>query len=286
LAINANAFLQRLFTSLSILGNRIHKNMQISLYQIDAFTNKRFHGNPAAVCPLESWLEDYSLQAIASENNLSETAFFVEKKEGHYELRWFTPQIEVDLCGHATLATAFVIFNFINPSLNTLDFSTRSGLLCVEKNETLLTMDFPVRPALPCSPPEDLLQGLGKIPIEIFLARDYLAVYDSEDTIRSLQPDMNLLSRLDSLGIIVTAPGKETDFVSRFFAPKVGIPEDPVTGSAHCTLVPYWAKRLCKNDLHAFQLSHRGGEIFCKLQGNRVKISGEAVLYMKGLIDI
>ena len=259
--------------------------MDIPLYQIDAFTNKLFHGNPAAVCPLEDWLEDQKLQAIAAENNLSETAFFVEQN-GHYELRWFTPVTEVDLCGHATLASAFVIFNFINTSLSAVEFSTKSGILKVERNGSLLSMDFPSRPGSPTSIPDPLTRGLGVEPDEVLLSRDYLVVYDSEDKIRSLQPQMDYLLKVDCLGIIVTSPGKNSDFVSRFFAPKAGIPEDPVTGSAHCTLVPYWAKRLGKRELHAYQLSQRGGELYCEDLGERVKIAGEAVLYMQGSIHL
>ncbi len=259
--------------------------MKLPLYQIDAFTNILFKGNPAAVCPLDVWLEDEKLKAIAAENNLSETAFFVEKNGG-YELRWFTPKCEVDLCGHATLAAAFVIFQFINKSLEKVEFSTKSGILSVEQNYPLLSMNFPARPASPCSAPEELLKGLGVEPEQVLLSRDYLVVYDSEEKIRTVKPDMNYLVELDAVGIIITAPGEKSDFVSRFFAPKVGIPEDPVTGSAHCTLIPYWSERLNKTKLHAFQLSERGGELFCEYSDPSVKISGHAVKYLEGFIDV
>ncbi|UCF93688.1 MAG: PhzF family phenazine biosynthesis protein [Desulfobacterales bacterium] len=257
--------------------------MKISLYQIDAFSPKLFQGNPAAVCPLDNWLDDRTLQAIAAENNLSETAFLVAQND-RYDLRWFTPRTEVDLCGHATLASAFVVFNYIRPSLTTVEFSTASGMLRVAKEGRLLSMDFPARPAAPCAAPESLLQALGQPPQEVRLSRDYLAVYASEDAIRSLTPNMDLLAQVECLGIIVTARGKDVDFVSRFFAPRAGVPEDPVTGSAHCTLVPYWSAKLDKNELHARQLSPRGGELFCRDLGSRIKIAGEAVLYMEGSI--
>ncbi len=259
--------------------------MKIPIYQIDAFTNQLFHGNPAAVCPLENWLEDDRLQAIAAENNLSETAFFI-KNDNHYELRWFTPQIEVDLCGHATLATAYVLINFIDTSLTRVEFSTKSGTLHVEKEGDLLSMDFPARPASACSIPDALLAGLIMPPREVLLARDYLVVYDSEDEVRSLKPDMEMLLEVDNMGVIVTAAGNEVDFVSRFFAPKAGIPEDPVTGSAHCTLIPYWASKLGKKKLHAWQVSKRCGEIFCHDFGHRVKIAGKAVTYLNGFIHV
>ncbi len=257
--------------------------MKIPLYQIDAFTNKVFSGNPAAVCPLEKWLSEKQMQLIAAENNLSETAFFVKQKDG-YALRWFTPTIEVDLCGHATLASAFVILDYLNPASHSVSFETKSGILVVRREGQLLAMDFPTRKADSCSIPEILIQALGKGPQEVLLSRDYLVVYESENIIRSLAPDMNLLSRLDTLGVIVTARGKNSDFVSRFFAPKVGVPEDPVTGSAHCTLIPYWSEKLGKKKLHAFQVSARGGELFCEDLGERVKIAGNAVRYSEGFL--
>ena len=257
--------------------------MRIPLYQIDAFTNKLFHGNPAAVCPLEEWLDDAVLQAIAAENNLSETAFFVKKDKG-FHLRWFTPKSEINLCGHATLASAFVIFQFLEKDLTSLEFSTQSGILRVERNDPVLTMDFPATPALSCPVPDALVQGLGLEPKEVLLSRDYMAVYESEAEIRKIQPDMDRLLELNTPGVIITSVGRDADFVSRFFAPGVGIPEDPVTGSAHCTLVPYWSEKLEKTKLRTLQLSEREGELFCENLGNRVKMSGEAVRYMEGVI--
>lgn len=259
--------------------------MKIPLYWIDAFTNKVFHGNPAAVCPLEEWLEDTKLQAIAAENNVSETAFFVGS-HGRFALRWFTPKAEVDLCGHATLAAAYVIMEFMDRRLAGVEFSTQSGVLSVSREGNFLAMDFPARPAAPCEVPGELLKGLGLEPQEVLRSRDYLVVYESEDQIKSIVPHMDLLLKIDGLGVIVTAPGGEADFVSRFFAPKVGVPEDPVTGSAHCTLVPYWAKRLSKRRLKAHQMSARGGELLCEDLGDRVKIAGQAVLYLEGAIHL
>jgi PhzF family phenazine biosynthesis protein len=259
--------------------------MKIPIYQVDAFTSTLFSGNPAAVCPLEEWLPDNQLQAIAAENNLSETAFFVGGK-GRYALRWFTPTTEVDLCGHATLAAAFIIFEYVDTSLPVVEFDTKSGALNVDRDGAMLSMDFPARPGAACTAPEDLINGLGAPPNEVYLARDYLAVYESEETIKSIKPAMDRLLAIDGLGVIITAPGKKVDFVSRFFAPKAGVPEDPVTGSAHCTLVPYWSKRLNKKMLHAHQLSSRGGELFCEDLGDRVKIAGNAVLYLEGTISL
>jgi PhzF family phenazine biosynthesis protein len=259
--------------------------MQIPIYQVDAFSNHLFHGNPAAVCPLEKWLEEDQLQAIAAENNLSETAFFVGAG-GEYDLRWFTPVTEVDLCGHATLATAFVIFHQIDPKLNRVSFSTQSGTLTVDLEGDLLSMDFPSRPPTPCPAPDDLIKGLKLRPGEVLASRDCMAVFDSEDVIQSLQPSMDHLSKLEYLGIIATAPGKTCDFVSRFFAPRAGVPEDPVTGSAHCTLVPYWSEKLGKSKLQARQISKRGGELFCEDLGRTVRIAGHATLYLEGTIRI
>ena len=259
--------------------------MKIPLYQIDAFTNTLFNGNPAAVCPLESWPDDETLQRIAAENNLSETAFFV--KDGtRYRLRWFTPEVEVDLCGHATLATAYVIFNYLNPSLNKVEFDTLSGKLTVQKEADMISMDFPARKPLACTPPPELIRGLGGNPVEILKSRDYFVVYASEAEIRALEPDMNLLAGLDALGIIVTAKGDRSDFVSRFFAPGAGIAEDPVTGSAHSSLIPYWSEKFKRLQLHALQVSKRGGELFCELHGDRVRIAGNAVKYMTGSIEV
>ena len=259
--------------------------MQLQLYQIDAFTSDVFGGNPAAVCPLEYWLEDKILQKIAQENNLSETAFFVDRGD-FYQIRWFTPQTEVDLCGHATLASAFVIMNYLNPSLNKIVFGSPGGELKVSKNEDYYSLDFPAHIPEPCDAPENLLRAMDIIPEKVFASDNYMLVYKSEADIRQLNPYMKLLKELDRLGVIVTSPGENSDFVSRFFAPAVGIPEDPVTGSAHCTLIPYWAKVLNKKNLHAFQVSERGGEIFGIDNGDRVTISGKVVQYLEGTITI
>ena len=261
--------------------------MKLPLYQVDAFAGAVFAGNPAAVCPLEAWLEDATLQAIAGENNLSETAFFVGG-EGAYELRWFTPVAEVALCGHATLASAFVIFTQLDPGRARVTFATReSGSLIVEREGERLAMDFPAVPATPVELPEMLSQALGRLPSEVLeTERDYLAVYSDEDEIRALAPDGAVLLSLDRPGLIVTAPGREADFVSRFFAPALGVPEDPVTGSAHSTLVPYWAPRLGKDEFHAVQLSARGGELHCRDRGGRVTVAGTCVLYLIGDIHI
>lgn len=258
--------------------------MKIPIYQVDAFTSELFRGNPAAVCPLEEWLDERQMQMIAMENNLSETAFLLQR-DAQYELRWFTPLTEVALCGHATLASAHVVFQYLNPSLTLVEFSTKSGVLTVTRDGTLLAMDFPSLPASPCDPPDLLVQGLGAEPEEVLLARKYLVVYDSEDVVRTLTPDMNRLLQVGT-GVIVTARSREFDFVSRMFAPCVGIPEDPVTGSAHCTLVPYWSKKLNKTRLHAFQASKRGGELFCEDLGDRVSIAGQAVTYLEGRITL
>lgn len=259
--------------------------MRIPLYQIDAFTGRVFSGNPAAVCPLESWLPDATLQAIAAENNLSETAYFVGRG-GDYELRWFTPLVEVDLCGHATLASAHVVFTAIDPSLREVRFSSKSGPLRVTRDGDLLCLDFPSRPPEPREVTPALADALGRRPRELWAARDWMAVFDSEEEVRSLRPDMSRVAALECFALIVTAPGGRSDFVSRFFAPAQGIAEDPVTGSSHCTLVPHWAKRLGKSRLHALQVSARGGELFCEDLGERVSIAGRAVKFLEGTIEI
>lgn len=259
--------------------------MKLPIYQVDAFTSKLFGGNPAAVCPLEYWLEDRILQSIAAENNLSETAFFV-KKENSYELRWFTPESEVDLCGHATLASAFVIFNLLKSENEKIIFQTKSGKLEVAKRNDLLVMNFPSRKPVATEIPVGLIEAMGKEPKEVLQSRDLLLVYETEEDVLSLQPDFALLKKIDCFGYIATAKGNEADFVSRFFAPKEGINEDPVTGSSHSTLIPFWAERLGKTELHAFQVSKRSGELFCKLLEDRVEIAGNAVLYLTGSIEI
>lgn len=257
--------------------------MRLRQYQVDAFATRLFEGNPAAVCPLEGWLQDEVLQAIAEENRLSETAFFVPADEV-FQLRWFTPLAEVDLCGHATLATAHVLFDILGYPEPVIRFSTRSGDLAVEREGDSLVMDFPALPPTTCEAPAMLIEALGAVPLEVLAADDYVAVYDSEAAILGLDPDMSKLRKLDLRGVCVTAKGREVDFVSRFFAPQFGIPEDPVTGSAHCELAPYWAQRLGRNRLRARQLSSRGGEVFCEVNGDRVKLSGRAVTFMEGEI--
>ena len=259
--------------------------MRLTQYQVDAFATRVFEGNPAAVCPLATWLDDRLLQAIANENNLSETAFFVPSERG-FQLRWFTPVAEVDLCGHATLATAHVLFEILGFSGKQITFETRSGDLVVESQDGLLTMNFPARPPVPSSIPAALVAGLGHAPEEVWAANDYIAVFADEDIVRAIAPDFAKLQELDRRAVIVTAPGRDVDFVSRFFAPKIGIPEDPVTGAAHCELTPYWAQRLGKNSLVARQVSARGGSLACRLQGDRVILAGRAVTFMTAKIDL
>jgi predicted PhzF superfamily epimerase YddE/YHI9 len=246
--------------------------LRIKQYQVDAFTTRIFGGNPAAVCPLDTWLADSVLQSIAAENNLSETAFFVPTKNG-FHLRWFTPVDEVDLCGHAALAAAHVIFEILGYAEQLVAFETRSGILSVGKEASLLVMDFPAAPPRSCVAPDALIAGLGQQPLGVLAAYDYLAVFVK-------------LSELDLRGVVITAPGRNVDFVNRFFGPKLGIPEDPVTGSAHCELAPYWSARLGKLFLNARQVSKRGGDIQCELQGNRVAIAGHAVTFMKAEIFV
>jgi len=259
--------------------------MAIPLYIVDAFTDKPFSGNPAAVCPLQEWLDDSLLQSIAAENNLSETAFFVPKGDG-YHLRWFTPAVEVPLCGHATLASANVLFNHLGFAHEEIVFETVSGELRVRRKDDLLLMNFPARIPQPVEAPERLIQGLGLPPVEVCQSEEtYLALYENENIIRAIKPDFPVLEQLDNPDIIITAQGKTSDFVSRFFAPQVGVPEDPVTGSAHCTLIPYWAQKLNKNSLRAQQVSKRGGELFCENLGDRVQIGGKAVTYAVGEIS-
>jgi PhzF family phenazine biosynthesis protein len=261
--------------------------MKILIYQVDAFSSEVFSGNPAAVCVLDSWLDDNLLQSIAAENNLSETAFLVRNNDG-FDIRWFTPITEVALCGHATLASAFVLFACQNWPEEEIRFHTRkSGQFIVTKRNSLLEMDFPSRPAYSIIPPTGLKEAVGMKPIKVLgSAEDLLVVLDSEKTVRELQPDFATLEQLDRRGIIVTSRGSQSDFVSRFFAPAVGIPEDPVTGSAHCVLVPYWSSELHKKNLHALQISKRGGELFCVHAGERVKIAGRAALFLEGVITV
>ncbi len=259
--------------------------MKLPLYQVDAFTSRLFGGNPAAVVPLESWLPDPVLAAIAAENNLAETAFVIARPDVA-PLRWFTPAIEVDLCGHATLATAHVLFHHVYPSANRLTFSTRSGNLGVTRDGDLLNMDFPSRPGKPTAVTDGMASALGGRPREALVARDLMVVVDSEAQVRDMRPDFQRIAALDAFAVIVTAPGDTVDFVSRFFAPRAGISEDPATGSSHCTLAPYWAERLGKTRLTARQLSPRGGEMSCEIQGDRILIGGRTVEYLRGEITL
>ena len=262
--------------------------MDIPYYHIDAFTGAVFSGNPAGVCLLGEWLADEVLQAIAAENRLSETAFLVGEGTD-YALRWFTPEAEVDLCGHATLAAAFVLHAHTGIGLDeTITFQTLSGELQVGRTRDLFSLDFPARPGRPVPVADDLAAALGMEPEEVYLARDILAVFSDRTAVAQLRPDFERLAKLDCLGIIATARDDSggADFVSRFFAPSVGVPEDPVTGSSHSTLVPYWAARLGKDSLNALQISKRGGELFCKNRGERVEISGRAVQYLSGTLHL
>ena len=260
--------------------------MNIPIYQVDAFTLGPFSGNPAAVCPLDAWLDDATLQSIAAENNLSETAFIVASDAG-YDLRWFTPAIEVDLCGHATLAAGYVVLNHLQPDLDAVAFETLSGRLIVSRDGDRLSMDFPARAPTPVAVSQALSETLGEAPSEVHASRDIVAVYDDEACVRRLSPDQARLLALDEgLGVIATAKGDAVDFVSRFFVPKAGIAEDPVTGSAHCTLVPFWAERLGKSRLVAHQVSPRGGELHCEHRGDRVIMSGRCTLFLTGSIHL
>ncbi len=257
--------------------------MEIPIYQVDAFASRAFEGNPAAICPLESWLPDATMQALAMENNLAETAYFV-KTGDRYHLRWFTPAIEIDLCGHATLASAWLILNRLEPQRNEVRFDTKSGELVVTRDGNRLSMDFPARPPQPVQPWPKLAAAVGGKPREILAARDYLLVYETGQEVLDLRPDFNTLLDSDRL-VIVTGPGSDgIDFVSRFFAPAAGINEDPVTGSAHCTLIPYWAERLGKTSLRARQVSQRGGDLWCRHLGERVTMAGHAVLVLEGKV--
>jgi len=261
--------------------------MTYSIYQVDAFAEKVFTGNPAAVVPLEHWIDDALMQKIAMENNQSETAFFVKTDDG-YHLRWFTPEFEIDLCGHATLASAYVIKNFLEPHLAEIYFTTqKAGVLKASASEGSYTLDFPARMPLPAPTPQALLKAIGGGPVvEVLKSRDYVVVLPSEDAVLAVEPDYEAIRGLDAVGVIVTAKGKTADVVSRCFYPGAGIPEDPVTGSAHCNVVPYWAEKLDTKMLHCRQLSARGGELHCELKGDRVLMRGNCVLYMRGEIEV
>ncbi|MBK7707595.1 MAG: PhzF family phenazine biosynthesis protein [Acidobacteria bacterium] len=260
--------------------------MSLTIYQVDAFAKDVFKGNPAAICPLKEWLPKETMQAIAYENNLSETAFFVRNGDA-FEIRWFTPTFEIDLCGHATLASAYVIFEILQSENEIIRFRSHlSGDLFVEKQGGLFVLDFPSRPPAPAEALPGLIEAIGKKPKEILRGRDFFLVYESESDIRAIAPNFTRLLDVPTHGVIVTAPGDDCDFVSRFFAPEVGVFEDPVTGSAHCNLIPFWAERLGKQVLFARQVSERGGELFCEIHGDRVKIGGYASLYLKGEIYV
>ncbi|MEX0330819.1 MAG: PhzF family phenazine biosynthesis protein [Puniceicoccaceae bacterium] len=262
--------------------------MKLPYYHVDVFANEAFKGNPAGVCLLEGdWLPDDVMQAMAAEHNLSETAFVLQKGEW-FGLRWFTPAVEVDLCGHATIATAHVLFNEVQYGAHEIRFDTLSGEVGVSRNSSRLVLDFPSRPPKSLEAPSNLQRVLGGVPDECLAARDYFIVYSSEEAVRSLQPDFSAMLDWECLGVIVTAPGDdaEVDFVSRFFAPRAGIDEDPATGSAHCTLIPYWANRLGKVNLRGLQISPRGGEFFCRDSGERVRIGGNARTYLRGEITL
>ena len=260
--------------------------MKIPIFQVDAFASEIFKGNPAAVCPLKKWLPDDIMQKIAMENNLSETAFFIEYKEA-FHIRWFTPKAELDLAGHPTLATAHVIMKENKINSNKITFKTKiNDTLNVSFKDNLYLMDFPSRPPKQINEINLIAGALGKKPVNILAHRDVVAIYDNEEVIRSIYPDMEKLKKLNYPAVIVTAPGNNSDFVSRNFAPKLGIPEDPVTGSAHCELIPYWSKKLNKKEMIAYQLSERGGKIYCIDKNERVSIGGEAITFFRGEIEL
>lgn len=259
--------------------------MALKIYQIDAFTSEVFGGNPAAVCPLEEWLPEATMQVIAGENNLAETAFFVPEGDG-YAIRWFTPTVEVNLCGHATLASGHVLFEHEGVGGDEIRFQSKSGPLSVRRDGGRLVLDFPASAVAPCATPAWVVEALGREPAEMITSAHNMAVFGSQDEITALRPDFKILAGNDDLGLIVTAPGSDVDFVSRFFAPAWGIDEDPATGSTHCDLTVYWAKRLGKTSLSARQLSARGGELSCSLRGERVDIAGKAVTYLVGSIHL
>lgn len=259
--------------------------MKLKIYQVDAFTDKLFGGNPAAVCPLETWLPDSLMQNIAAENNLAETAFFVKEGED-YHLRWFTPTAEVPLCGHATLATAHVLFDHLGYPGSEIVFQSKSGMLKVRREQDYLTLDFPTDTFEKISVPSFLADAFSANPVEAYKGSlDYMLVFKNQQEIENANPDMGLIAKADSRGVIITATGLSSDFVSRYFAPQYGIPEDPVTGSAHTLLTPYWSDKLGKKDLTAIQLSPRKGYLKCKYLGDRVDITGQAVTYLVGEIE-
>lgn len=263
--------------------------MEISLYQIDAFASKLFEGNPAAVCPLNEWLPDEIMQSIAEENNLSETAFFVSKGSG-FHIRWFTPKGEVDLCGHATMASAYALFNILGYEKDKIEFESKSGMLAVTRDtagdEEWLVMDFPAQPPVSCDIPKEIIEAFDTMPVECLKSEDYIVVFERESDIESVKPDFGQLVKLDLRGVIITSKSGRYDFITRFFAPKYGIPEDPVTGSAYTQLAPYWASKIGKKRFQVKQVSSRGGELTCEIRDDRVLIYGKAVKYMEGTINI
>jgi len=259
--------------------------MKLKIYQIDAFASRVFEGNPAAICPLDEWLDKNIMQKIAMENNLSETAFFV-KNDDSYEIRWFTPTVEVNLCGHATLASAHLIFNIVDPDKDSITFNSKSGPLYVKQMNGLISMDFPAEPAHPCETPQAIIDAFGVTPVQVLKSVDYIVVFDESNDLRSFKPDLEKLKELDLRGVCITAKDTSYDFVSRFFAPNYGIDEDSVTGSAYTQLMPYWSEKLQNNELRSKQVSSRGGELFCTLDKDRIKISGRAVTYLSGEIEI
>ena len=261
--------------------------MKLTIYQVDAFAEKVFTGNPAAIIPLEDWIEDELMQKIAMENNLSETAYFVKTDAG-YHLRWFTPEYEIDLCGHATLGSAYIIKNFLEPHVAEINFTTeKAGILKASAKDGLYTLDFPSRMPEPCEVPGKLFPSLNiSHAVEVLRARDYFVVLPNEEAVRNVEPDFTIMKELDTIGVIVTAKGHKADVVSRCFYPGAGIPEDPVTGSAHCNIVPYWSEKLSKTKLFCQQLSPRHGDLYCELQGDRVLMSGKCVLFLQGEINL
>ncbi|MGR3293103.1 MAG: PhzF family phenazine biosynthesis protein [Candidatus Scalindua sp.] len=259
--------------------------MELDLYQIDAFTDMPFEGNPAAVIPLKTWLPDNTMQSIAEENNLSETAFFIPTNKG-FHIRWFTPKTEVDLCGHATLAAAYVLFNILGYNKERIEFESKSGVLTVLQKDDWLVMDFPAQSPISCNVPYEIVRAFDRVPIECLRSEDYIVVFEAESDILAIKPDIAYLKKLDLRGVIITARSKQYDFVSRFFAPKYGIDEDPVTGSTHTQLIPYWAQKLGKTKMKAKQVSSRGGELVCELRNDRVLISGKAVKFLEGKIEL
>lgn len=259
--------------------------MEISLYQIDAFAGKPFEGNPAAVCPLDKWLPDKTMQSIAQENNLSETAFFIPTDNG-FHIRWFTPTSEVNLCGHATLASAYVLFNILGYKNDKIEFDSKSGTLTVTKNNEWLVLNFPAQPPVNCAIPQEIVKAFGKAPTECLKSEDYIVVFEREIDVESARPDLEQLKKLDLRGVIITAKSSRYDFIARFFAPKYGVPEDPVTGSAYTQLAPYWASRIGGKRFNVKQVSSRGGELRCEIVDDRVLISGTAISYLEGKIKV